>query len=39
MRLKDEMKEKMVWKRWYTLVLILNALYILVFYLIMISNA
>lgn len=39
MRLKDEMKEKMVWKREYTLVLVLNALYILLFYFIMISNA
>jgi len=33
------MKEKMVWKREYTLVLLLNALYILVFFYIMISNA
>jgi hypothetical protein len=33
------MKEKMVWKREYTLVLVLNALYILIFYYIMISNA
>jgi hypothetical protein len=33
------MKEKMVWKREYTLVLVLNALYILIFYFIMISNA
>lgn len=39
MQLKDEMKEKMVWKREYTLVLLLNALYILVFFYIMISNA
>ncbi len=39
MKLKDEMKEKMVWKREYTLVLVLNALYILIFYFIMISNA
>jgi hypothetical protein len=37
--LKDEMKEKMVWKREYTLVLVLNALYILIFYVIMVSNA
>lgn len=33
------MKEKMVWKREYTLVLVLNALYILIFYFIMVSNA
>jgi hypothetical protein len=33
------MKEKMVWKREYTLVLVLNALYILIFYVIMVSNA
>ena len=33
------MKEKMVWKREYTLVLILNALYILLFYFIMVSNS
>jgi hypothetical protein len=33
------MKEKMVWKREYTLVLLLNALYILVFFYIMVSNA
>ena len=39
MELKDEMKEKMVWKREYTLVLVLNALYILIFYFIMVSNA
>ena len=39
MKLKDEMKEKMVWKREYTLVLVLNALYILIFYFIMTSNA
>ncbi len=39
MQLKDEMKEKMVWKRTYTLVLVVNAIYILIFYLIMISNA
>ncbi len=39
MKLRDEMKEKMVWKREYTLVLVLNALYILIFYYIMISNA
>ena len=39
MRLKDEMKEKMVWKREYTLVLILNAIYILLFYFIMVWNA
>ena len=39
MQLKDEMKEKMVWKREYTLVLLLNAVYILVFFYIMISNA
>jgi hypothetical protein len=38
-KLRDEMKEKMVWKREYTLVLVLNALYILIFYYIMISNA
>jgi len=37
--LKDEMKEKMVWKREYTIVLVLNALYILIFYVIMVSNA
>jgi len=37
--LKDEMKAKMVWKRIYTLVLVLNAIYILVFYFIMTSNA
>ena len=39
MELKDEMKEKMVWKREYTIVLVLNALYILIFYVIMVSNA
>ncbi|EAR15394.1 hypothetical protein RB2501_13739 [Robiginitalea biformata HTCC2501] len=39
MQLKDEMKEKMVWKRAYTLVILLNILYILVFYYIMITNA
>ncbi|SFR48127.1 hypothetical protein SAMN04490243_2031 [Robiginitalea myxolifaciens] len=39
MKLRDEMKEKMVWKREYTLVLILNAIYFLVFYFIMTSNA
>ena len=39
MKLKDEMKEKVEWKREYTLVLVLNALYILIFYYIMISNA
>ena len=39
MQLKDEMKEKMVWKPAYTLVLILNILYVLLFYYIMISNA
>jgi len=33
------MKEKMVWKREYTIVLVLNALYILIFYVIMVSNA
>ncbi len=33
------MKEKMVWKRAYTLVILLNTLYILIFYYIMISNA
>ena len=33
------MKEKMVWKREYTLVLLLNALYIVVFFYIMVSNA
>lgn len=33
------MKEKMVWKQEYTLVLILNVLYILFFYFIMNSNA
>jgi len=33
------MKEKMVWKRAYTLVILLNILYILVFYYIMITNA
>lgn len=33
------MKEKVEWKREYTLVLVLNALYILIFYYIMISNA
>lgn len=38
MKLKDEMKEKMVWKREYTLVLVLNALYILIFYFIMTLN-
>ena len=39
MQLKDDMKEKMVWKREYTWVLVLNAMYILLFYLIMVSNA
>lgn len=39
MQLKDEMKEKMVWKREYTWVLVLNAIYILLFYYIMTSNA
>ena len=39
MQLKDEMKEKMVWKQEYTLVLVLNAIYILVFFYIMVSNA
>lgn len=39
MKLRDEMKEKMVWKREYTLVLVLNALYFVIFYIIMISNA
>lgn len=33
------MREKMVWKRAYTLVLILNIIYILLFYFIMTSNA
>lgn len=33
------MKQKMVWKREYTLVLLLNVLYILLFYYIMVSNA
>ena len=33
------MKEKMVWKRAYTLVILLNVLYILFFYYVMISNA
>jgi len=33
------MKEKMVWKQEYTLVLVLNAIYILVFFYIMVSNA
>ncbi len=33
------MKEKMVWKREYTLVLLLNAFYILLFFYIMASNA
>lgn len=39
MEIKDEMKQKMVWKREYTLVLVLNVLYILLFYYIMVSNA
>ncbi len=38
-QLRDEMKEKMVWKRAYTVVLVLNAIYILLFYLIMVKNA
>ena len=33
------MKEKMVWKQEYTLVLVLNVLYILMFFYIMVSNA
>ncbi len=39
MKLKDEMKDRMVWKREYTLVLLLNIIYILLFYYMMISNA
>ena len=39
MELRDNMKEKMVWKREYTLVLILNTIYILLFFLLMILNA
>lgn len=39
MKLRDEMKDKMVWKREYTLVLVLNALYFVIFYIIMTSNA
>jgi hypothetical protein len=33
------MKDKMVWKRSYTLVIVLNVIYILIFYLIMVTNA
>jgi hypothetical protein len=33
------MEEAQKWKRIYTLVIILNAIYILIFYFIMISNA
>jgi len=33
------MEVKFVWKREYTLVLVLNAIYILVFYFIMTANA
>ena len=33
------MQDKLIWKKEYTLVLILNAIYILIFYYIMTANA
>lgn len=38
-KLKDEIKVKMVWKKAYTVVLILNVIYVLIFYVIMVTNA
>ncbi|SHK77742.1 hypothetical protein SAMN05216293_1935 [Flagellimonas taeanensis] len=35
---KDKMIEKMEWKKEYSIVILLNAIYILIFYLIMIFN-
>jgi hypothetical protein len=35
---KDKMIEKMEWKKEYSFVILLNAIYILIFYLIMIFN-
>jgi len=35
MPLKDNMQEKIGWKKEYTLVLVLNTIYILIFYFIM----
>lgn len=37
MPLKDSMEDKLVWKKEYTLVLVLNTLYILIFYFVMIA--
>ncbi len=34
---KDSMEDKLVWKKEYTLVLLLNALYVLIFYFVMIA--
>ncbi len=35
---KDSMDNKMVWKKEYTIVILLNAIYILIFYFIMLLN-
>lgn len=35
--LKDNMDQKYLWKKEYTVVLLLNALYIIIFYLVMIA--
>jgi hypothetical protein len=35
MPLKDNMEDKRVWKKEYTVVLVLNTLYVIIFYLVM----